>query len=183
MLDILIARVHKKIQAAVFLFQIRKQQHLRRVVGAIHIVNMEFLEIANDNPARVQIMRQIPGITPRLLIRRQHRAVGLPVSLVQVNILPLLLDQYAGRLNQTVNKAGVVQLHAHLKINVLVRLGYAINLLQKRHPESLRFLLFVAASLPVGRKFFRGRSFFHIGHGASSCVILLLDRYMNVLLL
>ena len=172
-LNLLVAGVHQKIQAAIFLFQIRKAQNLRRFVGAVHIVNVEFLKIAHDNPARVLIVRKKARIAPRLLKRREHGAVGLLIALAQINVLPLLLNQDAGGLDQTVDKAGVTQLHGNLKFDEFVRLGYAINPLQKRHPEGLRFLLFIAATLPACGKLLRGRSFFHIGHDVPSRVRLL----------
>ena len=97
----------------------------------IHIVNMEFTEIADDDPARILIMGKIARIAARLLEGGEHGAVGLLVAFAQVDILTLLLDQNAGGLDQAVDKGGVAQFHAHLKFDVFIRLGYAEHLIQK----------------------------------------------------
>ena len=130
-------------------------------------MNVEFLEIADDDPARVLIVGQIARISTGLLEWREHLTIGLLVALAQIDILSLLFDQNAGRLDQTVNKAGMAQLYAHLKFDIFIRLSYAEHLLQKRHPERLCFLLFVATAFPVSRKFLRSRSLFHIRHGCA----------------
>lgn len=72
-------------------------------------------------------------------------------------------------LDQAVDKGGVAQFHAHLKFDVFIRLHHAEHFIQKRHPERLRFLLFVASALPIGSKFLCSRPLFHFRHGSTSC--------------
>ena len=97
------------------------------------IVDVEFFEIADDDPARVMIMRQIARITTRLLRWCKHLTIRLLVAPAQINVLSLLLNQNTGRLNKAINEAGVTQLNAHLKIDKLIRFSHAKHLLQKSH--------------------------------------------------
>ena len=52
-----------------FFFQVRQLENFRLVIGAVHIVNLELLEVADDNPAGILVMGQIPGISSGLLVR------------------------------------------------------------------------------------------------------------------
>ena len=104
----LAASVHQKLQAVKFLFQVRQLENFRLVVGTVHIVNLELLEIADDNPAGILVMGQIPGISSSLLVRGQHTAVRLLVPFPQVNVPALLLNQDTGGFDVAVNEAGVV---------------------------------------------------------------------------
>ena len=122
-------------QPGIFLLQIGQSDHLRRVVGAVHVVNMELLEIAYDDPARVLIVGQIARIPPGLLIGRQHRAVGLLIPPAQIDLPAFLFDQHPCLRDIAVNKAGMAQLDRHFKDNILVRLGHAKYLMQKRRPK------------------------------------------------
>lgn len=63
-------------------------------VRGIHVVDMEFPEIAHNNPARIQVVGQIRSIAPRLLKRREHTAVALAVAFLQINIAPFLLHKH-----------------------------------------------------------------------------------------
>ena len=89
-------------------------------------------------------MGQITSVAAGLTKGGQHTAVRLLVALPQINILSLLLNQDAGVCNITVNEAGVVQLDGEFKGNIFFRLFNAVNLLQERQPECLRFLFFIA---------------------------------------
>ena len=148
----LILRVHEKLQPGVFLFEVRQPKHLRLVVGAVHVVYLEGPEVADDDPAGVPVVGQIPGVAPGLLERSQEGAVRLGRALVQVHVPALLLNEDAGVPDEAVDEAGVVQFHRDLKVDVFLRLGHAVDFLQQRQPKGLRFLLFVAPALPVGGK-------------------------------
>jgi len=111
------ASVHKELQAVVLLLQVRQLEDFRLVIGAIHIVNLELLEVADDDPPGILVMGQIPGIPSGLLVRGQHTAVRLLVPVTQINVPALLLDQDTGGFDVAVNEAGVVQLHRDFKRN------------------------------------------------------------------
>ena len=55
-------------------------------------MDAKFFKVADYNPAGLLIGRQIAAVTPRLLIGRQNRAVGLRFTLVQVDFRAFLLD-------------------------------------------------------------------------------------------
>ena len=115
--------------------QVLQPHDLRFIVGAVHVVDLELLEIADDDPAGNLVIGQIPGIAAGLLVGGQHTAVRLLVPFPQVDIPALLLNQDTGRRNVAVNKAGVIQLHREFKGDVLVRLGHVVYLLQQGNPE------------------------------------------------
>ena len=127
-----------------FLFQVGEGKDLRLIVGTVHIVDFKGLKIADDDPAGVLVVGQITSVAAGLTKGGQHTAVRLLVALPQINILSLLLNQDAGVCNITVNEADVVQLDGEFKGNIFFRLFNAVNLLQERQPECLRFLFFIA---------------------------------------
>ena len=151
-------------QPGIFLLQIGQSDHLRRVVGAVHVVNMEFLEIAYDDPARVLIVGQIARIPPGLLIGRQHRAVGLLVALTQIDLPAFLFDQHPRLRDIAVDKAGMAKLNLLLKGHILGRVLHPEKVGQQRKPELLAFSFFIAFILPIFCKALGRRPPLHIVH-------------------
>ena len=169
--DMVAGGVDDKLQPMIFFFQIRQIQDFRLVVGAVHIVDMEFPEIADDDPPGLLGLGHISAIPAGLLIGRQKGAVRLPVPFSKVNILSFLLDQHPRLRNVPINEFGgafsgfgVIHLDTLLKADVLFRFLYAKNLLQKRQPKCLCLLLFVATPLPVLGELFGRCSLFCIVH-------------------
>ena len=70
-------------------------------------MNMKFLKIGYDNPARIHVMGQVTRVTPRLHIRGKHGAIRLLVTLSKVDILTFLFNQHTGFPDKPVNKAGM----------------------------------------------------------------------------
>ncbi len=81
-LDMRFLFVYQKFQPVVFFGQVGEQKAFRVVIGLLHIVNVEFFKIADDNPAGTLGIRQIGGVSLRLLKWRQQRPVGLPDGLL-----------------------------------------------------------------------------------------------------
>ncbi len=81
-LDMRFLFVYQKFQPVVFFGQVGEQKAFRVVIGLLHIVNVEFFKIADDNPAGTLGIRQIGGVSLRLLKWRQQRPVGLPYGLL-----------------------------------------------------------------------------------------------------
>ena len=153
-MNTLVAFVHKELQTGIFLFQIFQPDDLRGVIGTVHIVDMEFLKVADNDPAGVHIVGEITGIAACLLEGGQHRAVGLLVALPKVNICALLLDQHPGVFNIAVNKAGMIQFYPYFKFNGIGGLLHAEHILQKGDPKPLGLLLFVTVTRPILHKLF-----------------------------
>ena len=78
----LAAGVHQELQTVKLLLQIRQLENLRLVIGTVHIMDTELLEVTDNNPAGDLIKGQISSITPCLLKWGQHRAVRLPRALL-----------------------------------------------------------------------------------------------------
>jgi len=166
-LQVLRAGVHQEVQAAVFLLQVLEIEDVGFRVGVVHVVNAEFLEIANDDPARVHAVGQQAAIAPRLLEGREHGAVGLTVGLGQGHVHALLLDQHGGIVDIGVDEdggAGPVVFHRKLKGDVGLWLLHAVDRLEQLTPEILGVLLLVPAVLPRRDKCFRCVALFHIRH-------------------
>ena len=51
----------------VFLFQVAELHDLRLSVGLVHVVDVEFLEVGDHDPARVHVVGQETRVAPRLL--------------------------------------------------------------------------------------------------------------------
>ena len=151
-LDTLVSRVHQELQAVVFLFQFRQRNHFRGIIGAVHVVDVKLLEIADHNPSGIHIVGQITSIAAGLLERGQHGAVTLLVALSQVNVCTLLLNQYMGIFQITINEAGMAELHRHFKFDCIHCLFYAEHILKQSNPKQLGFLLFIAVTCPVLNK-------------------------------
>ena len=132
--------------------QVGKSHDLRLVVGPVHVVYLKGLEVADDDPAGILVVGQIPGIAPGLLEGGQAGAVRLPGAFAKTDIPALLLNEDAGVPDEAVNEAGVVQFHGDLKIDILLRLRHAVDVPQQCQPEGLGLLLFIAPALPVGGK-------------------------------
>ena len=88
----LAASVHHELQTVSLPLQVRQLEDFRFIIGAVHVVDAELLEVADHNPAGILIVGQIPGIPPGLLEGGQHGPVRLLVTLCQINIPSLLLD-------------------------------------------------------------------------------------------
>ena len=163
--------VDDKLQTVIFFFQIHQLQNFRLIVGAVHIVDMEFSEIADDDPAGLFGLGKIAAIPPGLLIGRKQGAIGLPVTFPQVNIHPLLLDQHSRLRDVTVNEFcrtfsgfGIIDFDAPLEADGFFWFLYAKNFLQQCQPKSLCFLLLIAVFLPIQGKLFGCRSLFCVVH-------------------
>ena len=76
---VLAARVHQELQTVGLLGQVLQPHDFRLIIGAVHVVYLELLEVAHDDPAGILVVRQIPGVAPGLLVGRQHAAVRLLV--------------------------------------------------------------------------------------------------------
>ena len=168
-LDIHVPGMGQEMQAVELLFQVGEQEDLRRVVGAVHVVDAELPEVADHNPAGELLKGHVSGVPPRLLKGRQHGPVRLFLSLVQVNVRALLLNQDAGGGNVGVNKAGMAEFHRQFKLDELRGILHAVDFLQQFHPEGLRLLLFVPASPPVFQKRLCACALFQVCHVVPSC--------------
>ena len=150
--DVLVAGVHQKGQAGVFLFQVLEEHDLRVAVGAVVVVDVELFEIGDHDPARILVVGQVARVAPGLLVGRHKGAVRLLIALREVDILSLLLDEDAGFFDVGVDEAGVGKLHRQLKGEPLFRLLHAVYLAQQSAPKGLGLLLFVTPARPVPDK-------------------------------
>ena len=142
-------------------------------------MNAKFPEVAHHNPAGLLVGRQIAAITPRLLIGRKNRTVGLRFPLVQVDFRAFLLDENPGRADIAVDEFGrafacfrVIDGDCLFKADELVRLCDAIDFLQQCQPKGLCLLLLVATALPVGGKLFCRGSSLCVCHGMALRMII-----------
>ena len=94
-------------------------------------MDVKFLEVADDDPARIFAVGKEACIAPRLLEGGQDAAVGLFRALVQRDVHALLLDQDAGCGNVAVDEAGMAQLDRQLEIDISLRRFHAVDLLQQ----------------------------------------------------
>ena len=90
----------------VFLLQISQLDDLGLGIGLVHVMDMEFLEVGNHDPAGGHVVGQQPCIATGLLEGRKEAPVALLIALFEVDIQALLLDQDAGRVNIAVDKDG-----------------------------------------------------------------------------
>lgn len=67
LLEVLAASVHQEAETVVFLFQVAELHDLRLSVGLVHVVDVEFLEVGDHDPARVHVVGQETRVAPRLL--------------------------------------------------------------------------------------------------------------------
>ena len=152
--DVFGSCINQEVQPVVFLFQVSQIYDMRIIIRGVHIVDVNLLEIGDNDPAGIHVMGQIARITPCLLKRSHQCAVRLFIALAQVNVLALLLNEYMGAVNVSVNKAGVSKLHGNFKTDKLLGLAHAENIAQKSKPERLGVLFFVAPACPVFYKLF-----------------------------
>ncbi len=165
-----LASVHQEVQPVKVLLQVGQQENLRFVIGAVHIVDFKGLEITDHNPAGLLRIRQETTIAPSLLERREHRPIRLTLTLLQVDLHSLLLDQRPGSGNISVNifcggRAVIVHdFYSFFKFDGFRGLFSTIDVLEKCNPKPLCLLLFIAPVLPVCHEFIGGTPPFSIGH-------------------
>ena len=53
LLDMFAGRINKELQPMIFLLQIAQLDNFRRIIGAVHIMNVKLIKIADNNPARL----------------------------------------------------------------------------------------------------------------------------------
>ena len=75
--QILVACVHKELQAIVFFRQILQEDLFRFAIRLVHVINQELREVAGDNPTRVLVHRQFNDVAFCLLKRIQKRTIRL----------------------------------------------------------------------------------------------------------
>ena len=143
-LDVVVAGIHKELQAVVFFFQVGQFDNLRLALGPLHVIDKEGAEIAGDDPARVFGQGQLGDIAFGLLERRQKRAIRLTDALFHIFAQRLLLNQHTGGGNVTVDKTGVVQVDLVLKFNELFGMLHAVHIPQQRQPEGLTLAFLIA---------------------------------------
>ena len=116
-LDPLTAGVDQEAHAFILCFQFAQQNHFWRIVGPVHIMDMEFTKITSNNPPGFSVERQFIRIPFGLLERCQHGSVRLLGTFEQINAQALLLNQNAGVFHERINKTGMAQLHGNFKFN------------------------------------------------------------------
>ncbi len=152
------AGVHQKVQPVMLFLQILQLDDIRFAIGVTHIVDFKYLKVADHNPAGLLRLGQIAAVPPPLLKWGQHCPIRLALTLSQVNLESLLLNQHTGRGYVAVNIFGgsraiiVHDLHPLFKFHDLRWLLHAIDILKHGKPKPLGILLLIAASLPVCRK-------------------------------
>ena len=87
------------------------------------------------------------------------------VAFLQVDVLPLLLDEHAGRCNVAVNKAGVFQLDGDFKGDLFRGALHPKDLLEQVNPKPLGLLFFVALIFPVKGELLCGSPLLGFSHG------------------
>ena len=75
--EVVIALIHKELQAVVLLFEVLQQNLLRLAVGLFHIIYPELAEITRYNPPRTLRIGQLRRIAFGLLERIEQTAVRL----------------------------------------------------------------------------------------------------------
>ena len=115
-------------------------------------------------------MREIPRVAPSLLVGGHEGAVGLLVALLEIDVLPLLLDKDAGFFDIGVDEAGVAQEDGQLKGEPFFGLLHAEHLAQQGPPEGLGLLLFIAPARPVLDELPRRLSLLAVLHAAPPVV-------------
>ena len=145
---VFVAFVHEEVEAVVFFLEIFETDDFGLGVGALEVVNVEFGEVADDDPARARGVRQLGGVTLRLLKRSQQRTVGLARRLAEILVGAFLLDEDFGRGNGGVDEARVRELDAVFEGDEFFGFGDAEDVAEKREPEGLGFALFVALVAP-----------------------------------
>lgn len=108
LLEVDVGIVHEERQAVVFFLQVLQLDDLRRIVGALHVVDLEGAEVAGDDPARSHGQWQPSGIAAGLLVGREFRTVGLAVLGGQIYVRALLLDEDLGGCDVPVNEVGAL---------------------------------------------------------------------------
>ena len=166
--DVFASRVDEKLQAVVFLSEVFEQNHLRLAFGVFHVVDVEFGEVAGDDPARMLRERELGDVALRLLKGVELRAVGLADGRVEFLAEGFLLDQDFRGGNVPVDEACAVEFDLLFEDDEVLGLFYAENVAKKRRPKRLALAFFVALVFPLPREFLRGLSARRLVHGGNS---------------
>ena len=137
----------------VFFLQIGQLNHLRSIVGALHVVNLEACKVAGDNPTGRHGNRQSGSISAGLLIRRELCAIGLSDLGGQVHVGAFLLDEHFGGSDIAVNEVRAFLfedgLHRNFKLHHCHGVVNAENGVEEVQPEALGLSLFIAFAGPL----------------------------------
>ena len=136
--------------------QVCKLNNERLFVRMFHIMNMEGLKVADDDPARTFGKFKFISVAFRLLIGCQNLSVRLFCRLVEINIFPFLFDHNFCFGNISVDKACVSELDLVFKVNVFFGFLYVEDCAEETEPECVGFSFFVSASAPFLNEFSSG---------------------------
>ena len=116
----LIALIHKKLQAVVFFFEVLQKNLLRFAVGLFHIIDPELAEVARHDPSRTLRVGQLGGIPFGLLERIEQAAIRLFDRCTEVFLNAFLLNHHVRARDIRINKRGMVKPNLLLEMQPFV---------------------------------------------------------------
>ena len=147
-LEVLVALLYKELKAVVFRFEVFQQNDFRLAVRVFHIIDVEFLEVADYDPAGAFGIREFVVVALGLLEGLEQGTVALGNCFAKVLVDGLLLNEGMRRLDIGVDEAGAAEFDLVLELNYVVWAFYTQHRLDEFHPERLAFTFFVSFSGP-----------------------------------